>query len=191
MLRSATIRFAVDPPDNWQALLAALCISVSLLGCRSFYDRSAPVTAISPGAPTIISPGAPTVMTPGPPAVITPGSPAMAAPAAPFVVAPGSPTVTVPPTIGPGAVAVMPPTATAPPVFPGLPPGPVAPFARGRRPITTAVGQLTLAPQTMVAPVGSDVVLLATARDGLGQPLAGHRVEWMLSPDSVGQLITL
>ncbi len=54
-----------------------------------------------------------------------------------------------------------------------------------------AVGQLSLLPQTMVAPVGSDVVLLATARDGRGQPLAGQRVEWMLSPDSVGQLITL
>jgi uncharacterized repeat protein (TIGR01451 family) len=50
---------------------------------------------------------------------------------------------------------------------------------------------LTLTPHGIVAPVGSEVVLLATVSDGQSQPMPGQRVEWMLSPDSAGQLMTL
>ena len=54
-----------------------------------------------------------------------------------------------------------------------------------------ATAQLTLSPQSMVAPVGSEVVMLAGVVDANGQGVASQRIDWMLSPDSVGQFVTL
>lgn len=50
---------------------------------------------------------------------------------------------------------------------------------------------LTLTPQRMVAPVGSEVVLLAGLRTGDGKPLPNERIEWLISPDSVGEFLAL
>ncbi|MEX2139582.1 MAG: hypothetical protein WD894_09995 [Pirellulales bacterium] len=50
---------------------------------------------------------------------------------------------------------------------------------------------LTLTPMRIVAPVGSEVLMVAGVH-GLGQPnLAGQRVEWMLSPGSVGHFLAV
>jgi len=43
----------------------------------------------------------------------------------------------------------------------------------------------------MVAPVGGEVVLLAGLHSADGRPLLNERIEWMVSPDSVGQFLTL
>ncbi len=170
-----------------------LTLSLLLLGCRSFYGRGAPVTAV-PGAPVAVTPGSPVVVAPGLPAA-NPLGPPLANTAPGPVIVPGAPTLSGPPVSGPpvrgGVAPVLPSQATAAPLFPGLPPAPANPWARGPAPMPMSAATLVLTPQSMVAPVGSDVVLLATATDGRGQPLTGHRVEWMLSPDSVGQLITL
>ena len=57
-------------------------------------------------------------------------------------------------------------------------------------PATVAPG-LTLTPTRIVAPVGSEVLMVAGVH-GPGQAnLVGQRVEWMLSPGSVGQLLAV
>jgi len=43
----------------------------------------------------------------------------------------------------------------------------------------------------MVAPVGSEVILLAGVTGANGQPSCNQRVEWMLSPESAGQLLAV
>ncbi len=50
---------------------------------------------------------------------------------------------------------------------------------------------LTLTPARIVAPVGAEVLMVAGVH-GAGQPdLAGQRVEWMLSPGSVGNFLAV
>ena len=50
---------------------------------------------------------------------------------------------------------------------------------------------LTLVPTRMVAPVGSEVLMVAGVH-GPGQPmLSGQRVEWMLAPGSVGHFLAV
>ena len=49
---------------------------------------------------------------------------------------------------------------------------------------------VTLSPTHVVAPIGSDVVLIAGVRSLDGRQAAGQRVEWMLAPDGAGQFIT-
>jgi uncharacterized repeat protein (TIGR01451 family) len=50
---------------------------------------------------------------------------------------------------------------------------------------------LTLTPQRIIAPVGSEVLMVAGVH-GPGQPnLPGQRVEWMLSPGSVGHFLAV
>ncbi|MFN6401388.1 MAG: hypothetical protein ACK449_15975, partial [Planctomycetota bacterium] len=50
-------------------------------------------------------------------------------------------------------------------------------------------GELLLTPTKLVAPVGGEVILLAgiCGKDGL--LVTGEPIEWMLSPESVGQII--
>ena len=129
-----------------------------------------------------------------------PGTPTAAVPPASAPIASGAPTppvfdlppggvisgppVAVPPpgaTIigGPAAAPVAgPPAITGPPVLSG----PVA------APMASASG-LTLSPSRLVAPVGSEVVLLAGVTGQDGQPAPNARVEWLLSPESAGQLL--
>jgi uncharacterized repeat protein (TIGR01451 family) len=50
-------------------------------------------------------------------------------------------------------------------------------------------GQLLLTPTRIVAPVNGDVVLLSGVCGEDGYLVSGQKIEWMLSPDSVGQII--
>ena len=51
--------------------------------------------------------------------------------------------------------------------------------------------KLTLSPQSIVAPVGSEVVLIGGILDGKGQGAVSQRIDWMLSPDSIGQFVAV
>jgi len=66
-------------------------------------------------------------------------------------------------------VAPTPPPVAAPPVPPGV----------------------VVTPRRIVAPVGSEVIMLAEVRGTGGRPLTGRQVQWMLTPESAGQLMTL
>lgn len=49
-------------------------------------------------------------------------------------------------------------------------------------------GRLTLTPAFMMAPVGSEVVFVASLFDERGALVSRQPIEWMLAPDSVGQI---
>jgi len=69
-------------------------------------------------------------------------------------------------------------------------PAPLATAPGTAIPAVAAPG-LTLVPTRMVAPVGSEVLMVAGVH-GPGQPmLAGQRVEWMLAPGSVGHFLAV
>lgn len=106
-----------------------------------------------------------------------------------------------------GALAIgSPPPIVVGPAVPGMPicpPDPCAPAAVAAPPpvvaplpmpptIVTPVTYegLVLRPSRMVSPVGSEVILVATVYNEQGRPRGHQRVEWMLSPDSVGQFYT-
>jgi hypothetical protein len=81
------------------------------------------------------------------------------------------------------------------------PPDPPACLQGPRAPQTIAVptprnndergrcGQMLLTPTRIVAPVGGEVVLLAGICGEDGYLVSGEPIEWMLSPDSVGEII--
>ncbi|MFM7931367.1 MAG: hypothetical protein ACKO9Q_26990, partial [Pirellula sp.] len=50
-------------------------------------------------------------------------------------------------------------------------------------------GELLLTPTKLVAPVGGEVILLAGICGKDGMLVTGEPIEWMLSPESVGQII--
>lgn len=50
-------------------------------------------------------------------------------------------------------------------------------------------GQMLLTPTRIVAPVGGEVVLLAGVCGEDGYLVSGEPIEWMLSPDSVGEIV--
>lgn len=56
-------------------------------------------------------------------------------------------------------------------------------------PLPSGVNQLKLVPSRVVAPVGSDVVLLAGYCGPDGYFITRQPVEWMMSPDSVGMIV--
>src|SRR5687768_4257521 len=68
--------------------------------------------------------------------------------------------------------------------------GPPVSLSAVALPTVVAPG-LTLTPGRIVAPVGSEVLMVAGVH-GQGQPnLAGERVEWMLAPGSVGHFLAV
>jgi uncharacterized repeat protein (TIGR01451 family) len=58
-----------------------------------------------------------------------------------------------------------------------------ADFERGR------CGELLLTPNRLVAPVGGEVILLAGVCGKDGMLVTDEQIEWMLSPESVGQIV--
>ena len=50
---------------------------------------------------------------------------------------------------------------------------------------------LTVSPSQVIAPVGSEVVMIATVHGRSGFGISGERVEWMLAPDGPGQFVAL
>jgi uncharacterized repeat protein (TIGR01451 family) len=97
--------------------------------------------------------------------------------------------------IGVPAVEGIAPVVTGPPAVvndPRMGPPNVAPPASSR-----LFGgwrnnaKLTLTPQTVVAPVGSEVVLVGGIVNDRGKGAVSERIDWMLSPDSVGQFVAV
>lgn len=76
---------------------------------------------------------------------------------------------------------------TAPPIYPGAP-GLVVPGA----PLPAPIGQwgISVSPSQVIAPVGSEVVMIASVAGPQGYLLTRERVEWMLAPEGVGQFVS-
>lgn len=78
-----------------------------------------------------------------------------------------------------------------------LPPGspaPALPPPNVPTPLNPALALpqgVSLLPSQVVAPVGSEVLLVATIVGGSRTPLAGQRVEWTLEPGGVGSLVEI
>jgi len=70
-----------------------------------------------------------------------------------------------------------------PPMVPGAPPPPLAP---------PGVGQsgISVSPSQVIAPVGSEVVMIASVCGGDEFMTTRQRVEWNLAPDGAGQLLS-
>lgn len=193
----------------WAFAVCALLVIAP--GCRSFYAPPAPAAA--PGMPatgTTIPAAtmgsAPAFGAAGIAAdplapVFLPGS----LPPEPAAIAatpnPGAPLTTTDPT-APASPGVPSLANAQPPVFDAgalvdtPPPGATilgAPAPTGGplavAPPVPSQSSLSLTPSRLVAPVGSEVVLLAGVIGDNGQPAPNARVEWMLSPDSAGQLL--
>ena len=114
--------------------------------------------------------------TPPPPAVGSPG--AVSIPSVDGI----APVAPPPPPPGPGAVPPPPSTPPDPPRF-----GLFDSFGRGG----VADARLTLSPQSIVAPVGSEVVLIGGITNNQGKGAVSERIDWMLSPESVGEFMTV
>ena len=104
--------------------------------------------------------------------------------------------VDIPSVDGIAPVAPPPPASAVPPPPPGQVPAapPPAPFFGLFD--STGVGgladsRLTLSPQSIVAPVGSEVVLIGGIVDSQGRGATSQRVDWMLSPESVGEFVAV
>jgi uncharacterized repeat protein (TIGR01451 family) len=134
-----------------------------------------------------------------PGAIIAP--PALTAPPIPICPPPATAPIPIcPPALVSPPVPICPPALTAPPV-PICPPAPVvpqvqvpaAPAPAAVVPATpvAVVGQeeLILSPVRIVAPVGSQVVLLAGLRRPTGSYAPGQPIEWILSQESVGHFV--
>ncbi|MGB6045728.1 MAG: DUF11 domain-containing protein [Pirellulales bacterium] len=148
-------------PRKTVSVLTLCVLCIALSGCRNFYGNLRPIAAIQP-------------IPPGP--VV---GPVIVVPAAPIFV-PTAPPVAPPAAVPSGVVTIAPPVAA-----------PVVPPHFRKHQAVPPVGTLQLTPRSIIAPVGSEVVLLTTTGNGLGQPVSGQRIEWMLSPNSVGQFITI
>lgn len=88
--------------------------------------------------------------------------------------------------------ATTPPPCPEPP--PAAPPGARQPLTPrpSPNPATTprgVPGKLSVTPARMIAPVGSEVVLIAGLCGDDGYYITSQPIEWMLSQDSVGQLV--
>jgi uncharacterized repeat protein (TIGR01451 family) len=70
-----------------------------------------------------------------------------------------------------------------------VPRGAAAPLADVSEPPGRA--GLSLGPARMAAPIGSEVVMIASMHDAGGGPLVGQPVEWMLAQDGAGQFVTV
>lgn len=157
----------------WAALAGALTLFGPQAGCTS-------LPRIDPTGQQILVPGGPPPTTFAPPAILGPAPPgAVAQPA------PGLPWQPAPGALGqPAALAA----------------GPLAHIAApASRRITQLPGRATFRntsgvavfPCNVVAPVGSEVVMLSAVCGSDGFLRAHERVEWSLAPGGVGQFVAL
>lgn len=95
----------------------------------------------------------------------------------------------------PGLPATAPPVLTAPPAgAPSTAPlvGPTgAPQAMTAGMVGAPRDVLTMTPERILAPVGSEVVLKSSICTGDGYTLADQKIEWMLGRNGVGQFVEL
>jgi len=177
-----------------------------VVGCASWQgpriDPSGERIFICPNAPQPTV-GGPSMATPS--VVPSPGAPTLAAPEttpqfgnllAPPVYPdpPATPPLTVPQALP--ALPPPPATITSPPAVSGTP---TPPAAQGTPvvvppavpPLTTIVplgrDHLRVLPASIIAPVGSEVVLKAAICRTDGRAMPGSRIEWYLDPRGVGQ----
>lgn len=104
--------------------------------------------------------------------------------------------LTLPQLHGPNGRNLVPNSSfPTPPTPPNCLQGPAAPKSPGQ---TVAIrssddrgrcGQMLLTPTRLVAPVGGEVVLIAGVCGEDGYLVSGEPIEWMLAPDSVGEII--
>lgn len=199
--------------------VCAVWVCALTAGCRSFYDPprgvathpfsgapvAAPPVAVAPlpppgaipvAAPAVALPAASPLALPSPP--LGSGPPIIAAPAVPPPVAAppiaAHPPMLSAPVANPALAPTLPAIQGVPPVVVGAPQSGVAVPPGGLGPSVLPPNQrwvLTLTPTRMVAPVGGEVMLFAGLQTADGRPLVNERLEWMISPDSVGQFLSL
>ena len=99
--------------------------------------------------------------------------------APPFAAPPA--VVTPPPVVTPPVVP--PPVAAAPAVAPALPP-------EGNGIVLVPQSGVSITPTQVVAPVGSEVVMIASVMDQRGRGVGRERMEWMIAAGGVGQFVS-
>jgi uncharacterized repeat protein (TIGR01451 family) len=200
------------------ALVVGACAFV-FSGCQNFQlpriDPSGERIFLPPGAPAPISPYANTpygTTPPYNPAIAPnqtplPGTTVIAPPvlSAPSTPAPSalpsgvsspmitSPLQTPPPVLAPATPPPVAPTTSVPMMAPGLPAMPLATAPGMAAPaLPSGCSQLgvNLNPSRVVAPVGSEVVMVASLCGGEGYMITGERVEWMIGREGVGQFVS-
>src|SRR4051812_43240545 len=82
------------------------------------------------------------------------------------------------------------------PTTPGGPTGggilPTAPVFTEPGPLSpSSAGAIVIAPPQVTAPVGSEVILVASVVDRNGQPATDRRVEWTINPGSSGEFVSI
>ncbi len=149
---------------RWAALLSCLLLSCILCGCASLQ-----VPAIDPTGASIFAPSGSYTTLQSPCTSLFPTSTLP------------RPAFGNPPIVGPCAtpVAAVPQVGTLP----------VQPRPTQFGAVANAPDRLLLTPSKIVAPVGSEVVLLAGLSGADGQFVARQPVEWLLSQESVGNFI--
>ena len=94
----------------------------------------------------------------------------------------------------PGLAAAPPFTPSAGPFAPTAPvfapPGVAIPGAPVTALPLAGVPGLTVSPSQVIAPIGSEVVMIATVIADQGYPLTREKIEWMLDPDGPGQFVS-
>ena len=68
-------------------------------------------------------------------------------------------------------------------------PAAVAPLIPAAGPIVASQPGVTVSPSQVIAPVNSEVVMIASVCGGDGYMVTGERVEWMLPPGEMGQIV--
>jgi uncharacterized repeat protein (TIGR01451 family) len=101
------------------------------------------------------------------------------------------------PSFAPGAA---PPFATATLPFPAAEANAATPIPGSMMPPPALTGAtmpaaiptpgISVSPSQVIAPVGSEVVMIATVTGDAGYPLTRENVEWMLNPEGPGQLVS-
>ncbi len=172
--------------QDWRAtLLAALAWAVSGPGCAGHR-----VPAIDPSGDRIFSGASTAIVSPFAECpLLHPSPPRGAAPGC----APVQPVVPVVPAL-PLAACPQPLAIAAQPIPQPAPPVCNEPFrapATAAAPCATAPPGpiLTVTPKEIVAPVCSEVIVGAGLCNSAGYFLTGQPLEWMIPPDSVGQIV--
>ena len=98
-----------------------------------------------------------------------------------------------------GIQAIAPPTGNlpAPPVFSQAAPGPLAGLLPGgglfgnQQAVPQPQDRVTLTPERVLAPVGSEVVLRAGVCSSSGYLITNRRIDWMLGSQGVGEFVEI
>jgi len=154
--------------------LASIKAALLMLVLALVFAAGCAVPRIDPSGQSVFLPGTTPVQSPGLGCGLFFPRPAFVTPPDAPVCNPGA--AAPPPVFGP--VVAAPPPGLGQPIF--VPsPGVVAP---------TGLGALTVTPGQIVAPVGSEVVLVASLKNGAGAGVAGAPISWTLAQGSAGYI---